>query len=239
MIDAVLFDFDGTLVNDVDLHARAWLTALEQEAGLSLSYLPVRRQYGLLGDRLLTALMPPEQLRTQGDAVERRARALYRETFFARARPFVMVRDLFERLDRAGVRRAVASAAALDETETGLSRAGVSGLVDVVVTREETASGTSLNRFALAAARLGLPAVKIVAVADSPGDLQEAAEAGVRTIGLLSGGYNAAELRGAGCAALYEDCADLLQRFGSWQPALRLVSTVPVSSTPPTARLPS
>lgn len=44
---------------------------------------------------------------------------------------------------------------------------------------------------------------------------EAASKAGVRTIGLLSGGWTAEELKQAGCIATYRDPADLLAQYDS------------------------
>ncbi len=56
------------------------------------------------------------------------------------------------------------------------------------------------------------PAETLV-VGDTPYDVQAAAKAGMRTVGLLSGGFTQEALRGAGAAAVYRDVSDLLDRY--------------------------
>lgn len=48
---------------------------------------------------------------------------------------------------------------------------------------------------------------------DTPYDAQAAAKAGLRTIGLLCGGWPEEELRQAGCIAINRDPADLLRQY--------------------------
>ena len=50
-------------------------------------------------------------------------------------------------------------------------------------------------------------------VGDTPYDAQAAAKAGLRTIGLLCGGWSEGALRDAGCIAVFRDPADLLARY--------------------------
>ena len=52
MIRAVVFDVDGTLVDSVDLHARAWQEAFAH-FGRQIPYEEVRHQIGKGGDQLL------------------------------------------------------------------------------------------------------------------------------------------------------------------------------------------
>jgi phosphoglycolate phosphatase-like HAD superfamily hydrolase len=53
----------------------------------------------------------------------------------------------------------------------------------------------------------------VVVIGDTPYDAEAAAKAGLRTIGVLCGGFPEADLRAAGCIAIYRDPADLLARY--------------------------
>ena len=55
----------------------------------------------------------------------------------------------------------------------------------------------------------------MIVVGDTPYDAEAARKAGLRTIGLLSGGFPEQELRQAGCVAIYQDPADLLRNYGT------------------------
>jgi phosphoglycolate phosphatase-like HAD superfamily hydrolase len=54
---------------------------------------------------------------------------------------------------------------------------------------------------------------KIVVVGDTPHDAEAAANANIRMIGLLSGGWTEERLRHAGCIEVYRHPADLLARY--------------------------
>ncbi len=59
----------------------------------------------------------------------------------------------------------------------------------------------------------GAPRDAIIVIGDTPYDAEAAAKAGLRTVGLLCGGFPEADLRSAGCVAIYRDPEDLLNRF--------------------------
>jgi phosphoglycolate phosphatase-like HAD superfamily hydrolase len=59
----------------------------------------------------------------------------------------------------------------------------------------------------------GIAAAAAIAVGDTPYDAQAAGKAGLRTIGLLCGGWPGRDLREAGCIAIYRDPADLLRQY--------------------------
>jgi len=48
-----------------------------------------------------------------------------------------------------------------------------------------------------------------VMIGDTPWDVKAAAEAGVRTVAVLTGGFSAAELRDAGAVAVFENMEEL------------------------------
>jgi phosphoglycolate phosphatase-like HAD superfamily hydrolase len=58
-----------------------------------------------------------------------------------------------------------------------------------------------------------MPAAEAVVVGDTPYDAEAAGKAGLRTVGLLCGGFPEAALWQAGCIAIYRDPADLLAQY--------------------------
>jgi phosphoglycolate phosphatase-like HAD superfamily hydrolase len=54
---------------------------------------------------------------------------------------------------------------------------------------------------------------RTIVVGDTPYDAETAAKAGLRTIGLLCGGWSDDELRWSGCIAVFKDPAELLARY--------------------------
>lgn len=52
-----------------------------------------------------------------------------------------------------------------------------------------------------------------IMVGDSPHDAEAVGKAGLRTTGLLCGGWSEADLKKAGCIATYKDPANLLAQY--------------------------
>ena len=59
---AVIFDVDGTLVDSVDLHARAWQDTF-RAFGREAAFEDIRRQIGKGGDHLMPVFFPIDELR--------------------------------------------------------------------------------------------------------------------------------------------------------------------------------
>ena len=59
----------------------------------------------------------------------------------------------------------------------------------------------------------GISTEEIIVVGDSPYDAIAASKASLRTIGVLCGGFERETLTQAGCVAIYQDPADLLNNY--------------------------
>jgi HAD superfamily hydrolase (TIGR01509 family) len=216
VIKAVIFDVDGTLIDSVDLHARAWQEALAH-FGKRVEYERVRYQIGKGGDQLMPVFLSEEELDKFGDELEKYRGELFKREYLSRVKGFPSVRELFERIKREGLQTALASSAKGDELKTYKKIAGIEDLVE-----EETSSDDADKSkphpdiFEAALARLGDPEpAEVIVIGDTPYDAEAAGKAGLKTIGFLSGGFPADDLRAAGCIRIYRDAADLLAHYDS------------------------
>lgn len=208
---AVLFDVDGTLVDTVDLHAESWVRTF-RHFGHEVAFDAVRAQIGKGGDQLMPVFLSEEEVKRQGKAMEEFRRRLYMGELIRRARAFPGVADLFRRIRADGRRIVLASSGKPEELDRYKTLAGIEGLVDAATTSEDAERSKPYPDIFLAALD-GLPPDQAMVVGDSPYDAEAAGKAGLRTIGLLCGGFAAGDLREAGCIALYRDPADLLARY--------------------------
>jgi HAD superfamily hydrolase (TIGR01509 family) len=210
----VIFDVDGTLVDSVDLHARAWHDAF-LEFGRDVPFEDVRYQIGKGGDQLMPVFFTPDELRRFGEEMQQRRSSIYRERYMSQVRPFPGVRPLFERIKRAGKLIALASSADHEEFEANLKLLGIGDLVDGATSSQDAERSKPFpDIFEAALARLdGVRAGEAVAVGDTHYDALAAGQIGLRTIGVLCGGFPEDDLRSAGCVEIWKDPADLLANY--------------------------
>ena len=116
MTQAVLFDVDGTLIDSVDLHARAWQEALAK-FGVKAGFEEVRSQIGKGFDQLMPVFVPEDRLARIGDELEKYRGELYQANYLKRVKPFPGVRALFKELLRQGKKLALCSSAKGDELD--------------------------------------------------------------------------------------------------------------------------
>jgi HAD superfamily hydrolase (TIGR01549 family) len=215
MIKAVVFDVDGTIVDSVDLHAEAWQEAFKK-FGKEVDLEAVRRQIGKGADQLLPVFFSPVELAQFGNELEEYRSNLYKKEYLPRVKAFPKVRELFERIRQDGKRIALASSAKGDELNTYKKLARIEDLTEAETSSEDAEkSKPHPDIFEAALGELGdVARNRVVVVGDTPYDAQAAAKADLYTIGLLCGGWNENDLRGAGCIAIYRDPAELLARYG-------------------------
>jgi HAD superfamily hydrolase (TIGR01549 family) len=214
MPSAIIFDVDGTLVDSVDLHAKAWQDAF-RHFGKEIPFPDIRSQIGKGGDQIMPVFFSEEELQRFGEQMQDYRTQLFKAAYMDQVRPFPHVRELFERIRASGARIALASSAETDEFESNLRLLKVGDLIDARTNAGDAARSKPFpDIFEAALAKLpGVQPSQAVAVGDTPYDAMAATQIGVRTLGLLCGGFAEPDLRQAGCSEIWRDPADLLASF--------------------------
>ena len=213
MVKAVIFDIDGTLIDSVDLHARAWQEAFEH-FGKQFDFERVRYQIGKGGDQLLPVFLSESEIEKFGDELTKYRGELFKREYLPRIAAFPRVRELFERILRDGKHIALASSAKKEELSEYKRIASIEDLVEEEASADDAEkSKPHPDIFEAALAELGVEPTAAIVIGDTPYDAEAARKAGVRTIGFLSGGFPEEDLREAGCVRIYKDAADLLANY--------------------------
>ncbi len=214
MIEAVIFDVDGTLVNSVDYHAKAWLWAFARH-GHDIPLEEIRPQIGKASDQLLPVFLTEEEIKQVGKSISEERDMFFKDEYLPHLHAFPMVRELFERIKGDGKKIVLASSAKDDELKRYEQIAQIEDLIE-----ESTSSGDATKSkphpdiFEAALGRLGgIDPSKVIVVGDTPWDALAANKIGLKTIGVLCGGTPESELREAGCIAIFASPADLLARY--------------------------
>jgi HAD superfamily hydrolase (TIGR01549 family) len=213
-VTAVIFDVDGTLVDTVDMHADAWQRAL-REFGKEVPFEDVRAQIGKGSDQLMPVFLNEAELEEFGEQLEKRRGEIFKSEHLQQARAFPKVRELVERILEDGLQVGLASSAVEEELEHYKELAKIADLIDTATSKDDAErSKPEPDIFAAAVKRLGGPrAEECVVVGDTPYDAIAARKLGIRTIGVLAGGFPESSLRDEGAVEIFQDPADLLANY--------------------------
>jgi HAD superfamily hydrolase (TIGR01509 family) len=214
MIEAVLCDIDGTLVESNWLHAAAWKDAFEV-AGITVDLEEARKQIGKGGDELIPVFVPWWKRKAIEEPLMAYRQYIFRKDYLHQVKPFPCVRKLLLKMKDAGIRVSIASSADRDQLEAYEKIADIGDLIEESSTADDAKrSKPHPDIFEATLKRLGLPCSKVLALGDTPYDAEAAGKAEIWTVGVTTGGWSEKELLNAGCIEVYKDVEDLLAKFG-------------------------
>ena len=203
---AVLLDIDGTLVDTAYHHAIAWARGF-RDHDLDVPVWRLHRHVGMGGDKLVASVAGARVERDLGDSV----RASWEERFDAilpEIRSFDGAGEVPDRLEGQGFTVVLATSAIARHADAFLRILGLERLRPMTVTKEDVSASKPEPDVVLAA--LDRAATRhAVLVGDTVWDGEAANRAGIPFIGVLTGGFAASELEGAGALCVLEQVADV------------------------------
>jgi HAD superfamily hydrolase (TIGR01509 family) len=208
---SVLLDVDGTLVDTNYHHALAWQRAL-RDHDVTVPAWRIHRHIGMGGDQLLPAVAGDEVEQRIGDAVRATEADRYAE-LIGEVELLPGARELMLALKQRGHSVVLASSAKADEVDVYLDRLDAREVVDDWTTSADVEATKPEPDLVLAALDKAGGGAQAILIGDSVWDCRAAERAGLRSIGVLTGGFSEAELRDAGASAVYESAADLLAQI--------------------------
>jgi HAD superfamily hydrolase (TIGR01509 family) len=209
-ISAALFDVDGTLLDSSYLHTLAWTRALADH-GHHPAMAAVHRLIGMGGSELLETLIG-----SASDEIERAWRTHF-DALLPEVRAFDGARELLQAVHQRGLTVVLATSSPEDLLRTMRAKLDADAFIDDAVTSADADNAKPHpDIFTTALERSGSTRDGAVAVGDSVWDVEAAARAGIRCVGVESGGYSRGELLDAGAVAVYRDPRALLAGIEDW-----------------------
>ncbi len=213
MIQALLCDIDGTLVQSNWLHAAAWKDAFAG-AGIQVELEDVRRQIGKGGDTLVPVFVPWWRREAIEEPLKAYRKFIFHQDYLHQVEALPKVRDFLLRLKEAGIRLSLASSADQEDLAIYKKLANMEDLIEEESSADDAdKSKPNPDIFIATLKKLGVEPKHALALGDTPYDAEAAGKAGVWTIGVTTGGWSEADLLAAGCIEAYKDVADLLKNF--------------------------
>jgi len=184
---AVIFDIDGTIVDNMHLHAEAFAVFAERHGLPPLTQEDRARLDGRRNSEIFPILFKRDVPRDEWQAYEREKEGLYRELSKGRLSPMKGLRLLIDRLRADGIPVALATSAPEPNVTHTLAELGLAGEFPVIVRGDEVARGKPApDVFIEAARRLGVDAADCLVFEDAPMGIEAAQAAGMRVVALTT-----------------------------------------------------
>jgi HAD superfamily hydrolase (TIGR01509 family) len=199
---AVLVDVDGTLIDSVYQHALAWQRAFADH-GVRVPGWVLHRHIGMGGDQLVGAVAGEEVEHRLGERIRASESARYEE-LIGEVQPLPGSREMILRLTSDGYRVSLASSAKGAELGHYLDLLELRGVLDDATSADDVErSKPAPDMIERALDRIG--GAPAVLVGDATWDSIAAEAAGIRSVGVVTGGFCAEELRAAGAEDAFDD----------------------------------
>ena len=212
-MEAVIFDVDGTLIDSVDLHAKAWQEAFKK-FGKHFSYLDCRNQIGKGGNELLPHFLSEKEIHQFGEELKAFRSDLFKKQYMHQVKPFPDVQKLFALIKERGKKIALGSSSTQDDLSFYVNLLKIEKYLDATTNADDVEKAKPHpDIFQIALSKMNITAKRAVVVGDTPYDIEAAAKANVKTIGFLSGGFEEKILDDAGAIKIYEGPSDLLNNY--------------------------
>jgi len=179
-LKALVFDFDGTILDTETLEFRRW-EALYTQHGRTLALSDWQRGVGTWG-----AFDPwlglPDEVQARREAVYAELHGqIHADISLSDLRPGV--REVLFGAQAAGLQLALCTSSSHDWVDPWLAQHGLEGLFEVMATRDDVARvKPDPELYLLACSRLGLPPAECLALEDSLNGATAAAAAGLRVL---------------------------------------------------------
>jgi HAD superfamily hydrolase (TIGR01509 family) len=212
----VLFDIDGTLLDSTYHHALSWHRAFTRY-DIAVPLWKVHRAIGMGGDRLVAHVADDDVEKEHGDELREAWEEEYTKVL-PEVRALAGASELIRTLAGRGYVVALASSGKKSFSEDSVKTLDV---VDEVktVTSADDAEQSKPHPDILSSTLGRLDVERAAFVGDTPYDVEAAGRLGLRTVGVLTGGFSRAELEEAGAALVVEALTEVIDL--DWDDLLR------------------
>lgn len=216
-IRGVVFDMNGTLIDDIPFHFEAW-RSLASELGVLLTDEMFQSFNGLKNEDILPKLVGPAVSPARVAQLIEQKEETYRQLYRPHLRLMPGVRELLAKLKAAAVPIAIASSAPPENRAMVIDGLALRDYLTVVVAAEGLPGKPAPDVFLAAARQLGVEPGDCLAFEDAVSGVQAAARAGM-LVGAVTTNNSAETLLAAGAAFAIADFTSIPAEIAARLPA--------------------
>ena len=187
MLKGLLFDMDGVLVNNLEVH-RAAFAEFFRRYGVERSFDELSRVFGKGNDDIMGELMPKEVVERVGvRELGYEKEAIYREIYAPIIEPQPGLLAFLSEAEEAGLRSAVGSSGYRVNVDFVLDKCRIRSYFEAIVAGDEvTRCKPDPEIYLTAAAKLGLKPEECVVFEDAEAGIEAAKRAGIKVVALAT-----------------------------------------------------
>jgi len=194
-VGALLFDLDGTIVDNMQIHLQTWVKYFGS-LGVHTNHKDINKSVaGKSTEEVLRYFLGPDLTQQQIVDHYNQKETLYKELYYPVLQEIPGVTDLLKQAQSMGVPAAIASNAGIDNIDFVLDNLQIREFFKAVVSIKDVEKGKpDPDVFLLAAKRLGVDPGECLAFEDSLFGLEAAFRAGMKAVAITTA-HSAADLK--------------------------------------------
>lgn len=187
MLKGLLFDMDGVLVNNLDIHRQAFAEFFRRY-GVERTFDELNRHFGRGNDDIMGELMPAEIVARVGiRELGNQKEAIYREIYAPTITPQAGLIEFLEEAEREGLVSAVGSSGFMANVDFVLDKCAIRRFFTATVAGDQvTRCKPDPEIYLTAAAKLGLKADECIVFEDAEAGIEAGKRAGMRVVALAT-----------------------------------------------------
>lgn len=206
---ALIFDMDGTVVDNMPYHTKTWIELLDRHGVQTTGEAFFRETAGMTNPQIVRFYFGRDATEGLIAAISVEKEAIYRELYRAHVQPHAGLVDLLTTARERGIKTGLATSAPQENIDFILDGAGLRPLLDTVVGHADITHGKPHpDIYLVTAQRLGADPTRCVAFEDAPIGIESAVRAGMRTYVVTTVLSRAEALAQPGVAGAFADFAE-------------------------------
>lgn len=180
--EAFLFDLNGTMINDMDFHIRAWHRILN-ELGANISLERMKAECYGKNNELLERIFPGRFTEEEKNRMSLEKEKQYQQEFKPHLELLPGLASFMEQAQHAGIKMAIGSAAIMFNIDFVLDNLNIRHYFDALISADDVStSKPDPETFLTCAAKLNISPPDCVVFEDAPKGVEAALNAGMKVV---------------------------------------------------------
>jgi HAD superfamily hydrolase (TIGR01509 family) len=185
--DAAIFDMDGTMINNMEYHKKAWKEFAKRH-GFDVTDEEFKEKFsGKKNDQIFKMILGEDISSEDIAKYTEEKEALYRELYAPDIQPIAGLHEVIGLFQKAGKKLAVATTAPKDNRDFGFKALGLENVFQVILGDEHVTKGKPHPKIYIETAKkLQVDPSRCIVFEDTPPGIQSGKDAGMKVVSILT-----------------------------------------------------